>query len=98
MSRVSPAVTAEATAAFIRPGTPCAICGERAYQGGMWMGSGIDIYVCADPTCAEKLLLLALDARYDAEPQQQDRHRYAAWLRFADAAYERWAVAEKTRR
>lgn len=89
MSRIRPAVEAQAHAASVEIGAPCTICGDPTRAGGMWAGVGGDIYVCS-PQCARKLLLLALDTVAD---HRGDCPAYEDWLRTASDAFDRWEAA-----
>ena len=66
----------------------CVICGNETYDGGLWKGFSRNIVVC-DDTCAQKLLLLALDTISSVD----DSMPYAAWMKFADKTYDRWERA-----
>ncbi len=66
----------------------CMMCGNETYAGGLWAGFGRNIIVC-DDTCAQKLLLLALDTISSVG----DSMPYAEWMKFADETYDRWEQA-----
>lgn len=95
MSKVSPARYDPQVGAFVDVGAPCAICGAPVEEGGHWSGASA-LYLCGRG-CAEKLILLALDAIADTEPPRPDSVRFEDWITWAGDTFERWAEAERRR-